>query len=75
MGKYEVSMIILERLFDFSSLIVYGGDKTEALKEAIEEMISRLQSMSEHEIKQIAEDSDDLIYAPIIMRIDKKQKE
>lgn len=73
MGKYEVSMIILERLFDFSSLIVYGGDKAEALKEAIEEMISRLQSMSEHEIKQIAEDSDDLIYAPIIMRINKKQ--
>lgn len=67
--KYEVSMIILEQLFNFSSLIVSGRDKAEALKDAINEMIDRLQGMTDAEIQTIAENNDDLIYEPIVMQI------
>lgn len=72
MDKYEVSMIILEQLFNFSSLIVSGRDKTEALKSAINEMIDILQSKTDAEIETIAENNDDLIYEPIVMRIKTK---
>ena len=73
--KLEVSNIILERIFDSSSYIVYGNNKKEALKDYIENLIYELQNMSDSDIERIADDSDDLIYEPIVMNIKAEQKD
>lgn len=73
--KWEVSNIILERIFDSSSYIVYGNNKKEALRDYIENLIYELQNMSDSDIERIADDSDDLIYEPIVMNIKAEQKD
>lgn len=73
--KWEISNIILERIFDSSSYIVYGNDKKDALKDYIENLIYELQNMSDSDIERIANDSEDCIYEPIVMRIKAEQKE
>ena len=75
MMKWEVSNIILERIFDSSSYIVYGNDKKDALKDYIENLIYELQNMSDSDIAAIADVSDDLIYEPIVMRTEAEQKD
>lgn len=67
--KYEVSNIILERIFDYSSVICYGNNKAEALKDYIQNLIFELETMSESDIEKIASESDDCIYEPIVMKI------
>lgn len=72
--KWEISNIILERIFDSSSYIVYGKDKKDALKDYIENLIYELQNMSDSDIERIANGSDDCIYEPIIMNIKKENQ-
>ena len=66
--KWEVSNIILERIFDYSSVVCYGTDKKEALKDYIHHLIFELETMSDSDIEKIANDSDDCIYEPIVMK-------
>ena len=73
--KWEVSNIILERIFDSSSYIVYGNNKKDALKDYIENLIYELQNMSDTDIERIANDSDDCIYEPIVMNNKTEQKD
>lgn len=73
--KWEISNIILERIFDSSSYIVRGNDKKDALKDYIENLIYELQNMSDSDIERIANDSEDCIYEPIVMRIKPEQKD
>lgn len=72
--KWEISNIILEGIFNSSSYIVYGNNKTDALKDYIENLIYELKNISDTDIERIANDFDDCIYEPIIMRIKAEQK-
>ena len=59
MARWEVSRCINEFIFDFSTLIVYGEDKREALKNYIEELKDYLDEVN---IDDVLNDEDGEIW-------------